>query len=167
MEKIEMASPWVQYVNALTAMFDQDPNIKIIYNEDVNEVKLLVTGTDKANALEALLPRKKEFGNVTLHITVVPANLKATKSVLIQQALEGNPAFAYSETYQGPMSNPMTFVVFNKEVVQYYNDNLGDIHGLRSTLYETLANEIFEDHEGVFFCTDVDEDEIEVEVEKE
>ena len=41
--------------------------------------------------------------------------------------------------------NSFTYVVFEKEVVQYWNDNLGDINGLRSTLYQDLAKEIFAD----------------------
>ena len=158
MEEFKMAPPWIQYVNALTALLEPDPDIKISYDNDEHIVKLYVEGTDKANALTELLPDEKEFGNVTLKINVVPANVATTKGALIEQALDGNPAFVYAETIQGPMSNPMTFVVFDREVVQYYNDNLGDIHGLRSTLYEELAREIFEDHEGVFFCTDIEED---------
>lgn len=159
MDTVKMSSPWIQYKNLITAMFGEDPDIKINYDDDRKELKLLVTGTDKANALDALLPKQKEFGNVTMTVTVVPANLETTKATLIQQALDGNPVFKYSETIQGPMSNPMTFIVFKKEVVQYFNDNLGDIHGLRSSLYEQLAEEIFDDHEGVLFCTDTGPDE--------
>ena len=157
MSETKMSTPWVQYVNVLKALFEKDPDIKFIYDNDKLSLKIIVVGTDKADALDALLPHEKAFGNVVLNITVVPANIEKTRSTLILQALKGNPVFDYSETIQGPMSNPMTYVVFKKEVVQYYNDNLGDIHGIRSTLYQDLANEIFEDHEGVFFCTNVDE----------
>jgi hypothetical protein len=49
-------------------------------------------------------------------------------------------------------------VVFVPEVVQYYTDNLGDINGFRTTLYQELAKELFGDSElsrGVYFCTDI------------
>jgi hypothetical protein len=52
------------------------------------------------------------------------------------------------------LTNPITYVIFKKEVVQYYDDNLGDAHGNRTTLYEQIANQIFEDREGIYFCTD-------------
>lgn len=54
--------------------------------------------------------------------------------------------------------NSFTYVVFEKEVVQYWNDNLADYNGLTSTLYQDLAKEIFEDAnlDGVYFCTDED-----------
>ena len=50
----------------------------------------------------------------------------------------------------------MTYVVFKKEVVQYFNDSLGDIHGVCSTLMQDIAKDIFEDTEGVYFCTDTE-----------
>ena len=156
---ISMSSPWVEYKNKLSTFFMEDNDIKIVYDNDKPEVKLYVTGTDKAEALTKLLPQVKEFGDVKLYITVIPANLDTTKAALIERLLQGNPIFEYAETIQGPMSNPMTFIVMRREVVQYYNDNLGDIHGVRSTLYEELAREIFEDHEGVFFCTDVEQND--------
>ena len=48
----------------------------------------------------------------------------------------------------------MTFVEFCKYVVQYYNDNLGDLHGNRTTVMEQIAREVFDDVSGVYFCTD-------------
>lgn len=44
-------------------------------------------------------------------------------------------------------------MLFKKEVVQYFTDNLGDYNGYRSTLYENIARDIFGDIVGVFFCT--------------
>ena len=52
------------------------------------------------------------------------------------------------------MTNPLTYVVLKKEVVQFFNDNLNDIHGLETTLYQTIAKDVF-DGTGVFFCTDI------------
>jgi hypothetical protein len=59
-------------------------------------------------------------------------------------------------------------VVFVPKVVQYYTDNLGDINGFRTTLYQELAKELFGESEltrGVYFCTDIiDEDDDVVDV---
>lgn len=52
----------------------------------------------------------------------------------------------------------MYYVVFKNCVVQFFNDNLNDIYGNISTLYQDIAREIFADAEweGVFYCTDVE-----------
>lgn len=33
-EAIKMAPPWVQYVNALKAMFAKDPQIRVVYDDE-------------------------------------------------------------------------------------------------------------------------------------
>lgn len=91
-----------------------------------------------------------------MKIVIIPANNDITRSDLIKTALAGNPIVSYVE-HIDILNNPIDYVVFEKEVVQYFNDNLGDIHGVESTLYENLAREVFEEHDGVFFCTDIDD----------
>ena len=59
----------------------------------------------------------------------------------------------YSVTIEGIMTNPITYVIFKKEVVQYYNDSLADAHGMCSTLYQDIASRILDAGEGIFFCT--------------
>ncbi len=54
----------------------------------------------------------------------------------------------------GIFSNDISYILFEPKVVQFFNDDLGDLNGLRSTLYQDIAANVFEDaHEGVFFCT--------------
>lgn len=156
MKKFKLSSPWVSYYNKLVALFGDDPDIKINYNEDENVVTLYVEGTDKAEAIDALLPEEKVFGNVTLKITVVPANAPKTKIDIYRKAFEGNPAYSYAVTVAGISSNDFNFVVFKNKVVQYWNDNLGDINGNESTLYQNIANDVFEDKDGIYFCTDTE-----------
>ena len=154
-KELKIAPPWIQYVNKLIALFGVDPEVKIEYDNDEPSVKLLVTHPRIADALTQLLPAEKEFGNVTLKIAVVPANLGSGRASLFKDAFEGSPALNDIQTVTGAFSNPVTYMIFDKKVVQYYNDDLGDLYGNRSTLYEELAKEIFDDTEGVFFCTDV------------
>lgn len=158
--KLKLSSPWAKYVAALKAMFGEDPDITIEVDEDNFTVKLFVDDAEKADAIARLLPESKQFGCVTLKITVVPPNLEEeSKADLFAKAFEGNPAFERVRTVTGVMSNPMTFVVFAKEVVQYYIDNLGDLYGNRSTLYQELAKELFGAIDGVFYCTEVKDPE--------
>jgi hypothetical protein len=51
-----------------------------------------------------------------------------------------------------------TYVVFKNCVVQFFNDNLNDCHGIISTLYQDIAAEIFEDADlhNVYYNTDVE-----------
>ena len=160
-EKVEKLSPWMDYVNKLEAFFAKDKDVIIDYieKEDTRVIKIKVNGQKKADALELLLPPVKTFGNVDVDLIVIPSNEEETKASLIRAALEGNEAVNYIETTSPPFSsNPFTYVVFKKEVVQYWDDNLGDINGLTSTLYQNLARELFCEDEwdsgGVYFCTD-------------
>lgn len=50
----------------------------------------------------------------------------------------------------------LTYVVFEAKVVQFFNDDIGDINGIKSTLYEDIAEEVFEKKEGIYFCTNKD-----------
>lgn len=159
MAAIKQAPPWVTYVSELEQMFKYDPEVHVIYNNDEHEVKLYVDASQKASALTELLPEVKEFGTVALHIIIVPANgtIAANKANLYQSAFKGNGALSFVKTVHGIFSNDLTYVVFRNRVVQYFDDNLGDVYGQRSTLYQEIANNLFEDKEGVFFCTDVEE----------
>ena len=156
---MKLSAPWVNYFHELEALFREDPDVKLTYNNDDKSITLYVNGTAKAEALEELLPEEMDFGQVTLSIIVIPSNEKRTKASLLKDAFAGNEAFSFMETIQGPMSNPMTFIVFKNKVVQYYTDNMGDIYGQRSTLYQDMAKEIFGESEGVFFCTDLPKEE--------
>ena len=154
-DKVGLASPWVTYARKIYELFGADPDIQVIFNEEENDIKLYVEDTAKAEALTELLPEMKEFGEVILTITIVPANEKQSKVKLFRKAFEGNPIVSYIETVEDLFSNPLSYVVFENEVVQFFNDNLGDIHGLTSTLYENIARDIFDDTEGILFCTDL------------
>ena len=119
------------------------------------EVTLLVKGTAKADALSKLLPTEKTFGDVTLKITVVPANEDETdRFTLIKRAFAGNEAV--SDIIEANVfGNDMRYVLFEKEVVQYENDDISDFNGVCSTLYQDLAKDIIGEDEGIYFCTEV------------
>ena len=52
----------------------------------------------------------------------------------------------------------VTYVVFKNCVVQFFADNLNDCHGIISTLYQDIAEEILtgDGAQGVYFNTDVE-----------
>lgn len=169
MAKLSLLSPWAIYYNELKTFFEKDSEVTVVYDEENNVVNLYVNNPAKAAALTELLPVEKDFGAVTLKINVIPANdgnkikfAAITASLadettppaeLYWTALADNGHFDQITTIRGIFNNPITYVVFKKHVVQYYNDSLGDINGVCSTLMQNIAENIFEKRNGVYFCT--------------
>ena len=161
MAKLKQSPPWVTYAHEATEMFRYDPEVHVVYDNEEYKLTLYVDNGAKAAALSQLLPTEQEFGNITLEINVVPANGLATAPTkpidLFQTAFKGNGAFSFAKRVHGVFVNDLTYVVFRNRVVQYFDDNLGDIYGHCSTLYENIARNLFGVNEGVFFCTDVEQ----------
>lgn len=154
-QTLRLSSPWVIYFRQIEALFGKDPAIKIEFDEIIPEIRLFVTGELKAEAISKLLPSQKNFGGVTLKITVILANDQSDDPyILFSRAFEGNPALAYVRGGTTPMTDESCFVVFANEVVQYFNDNAFDVHGVKSTLYQDIATEIFPKVHNTYYCTD-------------
>ena len=154
---VRKSAPWVSYVHRLQALFGGDPDIKVEYDGDDQSVALYVHGSAKAEALNALLPTKAVFGSVELEIAVVPDNAKTSVADLMHSAFSGNPLYSRVITVRPEgCSNPISYVMFMPEVVQYWDDNLGDPNGLESTLAQELAEELLDSSGGVCYCTEDD-----------
>ena len=159
--RLKISPPWVTYVNKLQALFDGDPQIAFNINYELMAVTLAGNNGDKNAALLKLLPSEKKFGNVTLSIIIdgpISNIAFPTKKDLFDTAFSGNPAYAYSVTPGENYWFSVTYVVFKNHVVQFFNDNLNDCHGIISTLYQDIAAEIFEDAglDAVYYNTDVE-----------
>ena len=164
MAKISLSPPWVEYYHKINELFKHDPEVKVIYDENQNRLSLYVDNENKAAALTELLPETKEFGTVVMEIVVIPSNTKKnlrktnisrkTNIYLIEAAFENNPIVNDIKIISGLFSYDLNYVIFKNCVVQYFNDNLGDYNGLKSTLYEDIARDVFDSCEGVFYCTD-------------
>ena len=82
------------------------------------------------------MPFCKAFGNVTLTIQVVPADEdKAQKDILdvFKKAFKRNSNVKDIVSIE-MFGATMNYIVFKKEVVQFFNDDLTDLHGAESTL---------------------------------
>lgn len=160
MEKLNLSSPWATYYKQVKAIFGDDEDINVIFVEASSEVRLYVNNADKADAISQILPEKKTFpGNITLNIKVVPSNpseVKHSTEDLFTRAFTGNPALSYIHVSDYGLGLVITYVVFKNRVVQFFNDNLADIRGLKSTLYEDIARDVFTElDDWVCFCTDI------------
>jgi len=160
-KKTKLSPPWIIFYRELEVLFGGDPGITIKYDEKKNIVELYVENENKADALTQLLPEEKYFGNVVVKIKVIPANtLKSKKVSLFEDAFAGNSAFSFAESVGGLYTNDIDYIVFQPKIVQFYDDDLGDFHGLKTTLYQDIAKNVFGEREGVCFCTDVVKNDI-------
>ena len=170
MARMNLSPPWVLFYHEVEAMFAEDNNVRVVYDDsDPDDIclKLYVDGEEKAEALQRLLPLKKEFAGVTMRIDIIPSNRRVqfkkngyvpdirNTCALFETAFNRNDAFEYAREVSGVFTNPIYYIVFRKTVVQYFTDDLGDANGVRSTLYQDIAKEIFEPVEGVLYCTAV------------
>ena len=160
--RTKISPPWFTFVSELKAMFGEDPDIRIEHTNEF-EIKMYVNDVDKASALYLLMPYSRDYGNVGVVIEVIPPNGEQSSidhedySELFKAAFKNNPVLSYVQKVEGLLGFNATYVVFKNKVVQYFNDNLCDINGNTSTLYEDIARDIFEKNieSGIFFCTDV------------
>ena len=164
--RLKISPPWITFINKMIALFDGDPQIacNVNFSSANPSITLATNNPDKAAALLKLLPEEKVFGNVTLRIGVdcpTVSNLAfPDNKALFETAFSGNPAFAYaiSPAKEGYVWVNFTYVVFKNCVVQFFNDNLNDPHGIVSTLYQEIASDIFDGNNfvGVCYCTDIE-----------
>ena len=155
MAELKLAAPWTTYYREIKALFEKDPEVQVLFVEGAKpEVKIYVDNTAKADAMLKMLPEKKVFGNISIDITVIPGNQGSNPSSPVEDLFSGNDAVASIQKVR-ILGGFMTFVLFKKEVVQFFNDDISDIHGLCSTLYENIAQDVLVNVEGIFFCTDI------------
>ena len=161
---VDLSSPWEQVHHALLALFAKDPYITVEGIDDDMVLTIVVSNMDKFNAMVRVLKTKYDFGNVKLKINVInnidEKHERDTEFMDDAEALgvlfEGNPLFArIDKTKQSII--PVTynfFCVFKKKVLQYYNDDISGLNGMKSILAQDIAREVFE-VEDVSFCTDL------------
>jgi len=152
-EKVGIASPWMTFAREVHALFRYDPEVEVDFDNDAPELTLYVANASKADALGRLVPTEKQFGNVTMRITVVPANEDESEVELFRRAFAGNDAVADIQTVQDMFGTEVSYVEFLPRVVQFPNDNVGDLNGYSHTLYETIAKELFSPSAGTRLCT--------------
>jgi len=153
--------PWQEHYKMISAFFKNDDEVSVIFDSEKKEVKLYVDNATKAQALDIILKNEVKFGNIVLNVIVVPSNTSEVDAdvslmdmnKIIETAFEGNPAV--DEIIPVVLFGiQMTYVICKKEVVQYFNDDIGKYGGFKSTLYETIADNIFK-LDGIYFSTNI------------
>lgn len=154
-QKLKLSPPWVTYANEVRALFQDDDEVKVVYENDICKLNIYVENQVKAEAISKLLPETKTFGNIEMKINVIPANaLKENSKVdLLCKMFEGNDAVRDIRTYNTPFGE-LTYVVFAARVVQFFNDDMSDVNGNKNTLYQEIAKDVLGEESSVFFCTE-------------
>lgn len=152
--KVNLYSPWVILFNKYKAFFKEDRSVEVELDNDNKTISLFVTGAKKADALAQNLPTEVVFGNATVKIKVIPANSPDDAKIeQFRNIFEGNEAVDYIGNGSDPVTCDFNYIAFKPEVVQYPADDLSDINGQQSTLYQNLAKDIFGVQPGIYFCT--------------
>lgn len=157
MAKLGLSAPWEIYYKEINELFRRDREISVIFDDDEFKILLYVDNQRKAEIIEKVLPAEVDFGR-KLSIIVVPSNSNVPYDEDYCDwdiLFDGNDACSYVYKVGNIAGFNAIYVVFENRVVQYYTDNLGDINGFESTLYQNIARKILKADPGVFFCTDV------------
>lgn len=151
-KKLNLISPWLDYVRKLREFWQHDTAVTIEYDEDANKVAMYVCGDDKADAIGDIMPAEMEFGGVTLTVEVVPADAVPTTADTLRQAFLGNP-LVLDVVEVSEAGWQATYVIVDPDVIQYANDGLNSCFGVRTATVEDVAREILALPDGVFVCS--------------
>ncbi len=140
---INLSSPWIRYAQRVEALFWQDEDVSVAYDDTDTSLNVYVNGDDKAEAIAALLPDQKEYGNVTLSVNVIPSNDKPTEADLFRRAFAGNAALVDVAEGYGPTGD-ITYALFAPETVQVKEDDVSQFYGLATMTVAQLAESVLE-----------------------
>lgn len=162
MSYVKMRSPWVLHQRKLCEMFRRDMGVDVDFDEKAKKYTLRVATAKKADALSRLIAPEVSFGHVECKVCIVPANSAgdilpsdAPMIDVLNAAFDGNDCVCEIRPVSRGLFRDLCYVVFENRVVQYEADNLADINGNISTLYEDIARDIFTEANGALFCTSV------------
>ncbi len=163
---LRLSSPWVIFYKEVSAFFQEDPEVTVLFNNEEPELKIQVKGNDeKAACIARFFPKERAFGNVILKCSVVGddgqpvPDINCDDKTAIDLMFKGNGAVSFIKKVDTIFGYTIVYVVFAREVVSYYSDNMYDIYGATSTLYQDLAAEIFGQllhGDYCSFCTDAE-----------
>lgn len=161
MKELKIAPPWITYWRKCKALFELDKLVTVgdLEENDIGDkyrFDILVSGTEKYNALCQIIPDRVTFGNVILMINVVKTlEQEEDHEALFKAAFAGNPILKDVITAKDFAGVKHTYVRFQPDVIQFPNDDISDYNGNWSGLAQTIAREVFETYanKGVHFCT--------------
>lgn len=153
-KKLNLVAPWIEFYHEVEALFSRDSEVSVKFNNETNELYIYVDGNQKkAEAIEYIMPRERIFGNVTVEVKVIPSNkpIDNVKDALTY-AFEDSPIFRGYREEETPFGT-FKYAIFSPAVLQYFNDDTGDIDGKRTATIEDVAREILCLGDNVHICS--------------
>lgn len=146
-----MNRPDVDMANKIGAIFKDDPDITISYIDAIEKrgkeptpgrLVMKIDNMSKAAAIRHLLPEQYDLGSMKLNIDITDTS-KDINANIIKAAFNGNPHFKEYRDIVNPFTQYTYHVcIFEKEVIQFENDNGGSLHGFESRIMEDLCREV-------------------------
>ena len=138
---LTLSAPWYTFAKTVKYIFEKDPDITVAFSDEINGTLTITIETSspkKLISIKKIVGSKRNFGNInvvikyaltTNAITTEDYQLAFADTGLIDQIIES----------QDPMGTD--FVVVNRDLVQFYNDNIFDYHGnITMTLEEAILS---------------------------
>ena len=156
MEKdVNYNRPDIHVANEIKAIFEDDPYItaEVVTIEDGSILTFKVSNYKKAAGIRKILEEKYEVGNLTLLVKVIDTS--PMNEEVVHDVFDSNPHFNRFVTISNPLDPTVKYrvCIFNKEVIQFPNDNAGSLHGMESTIMEDLCKEYI-NVLGILYSTD-------------
>ena len=157
-EAVGLSSPWATCAKKIMAMFKDDEEITVKFDETNYIVYIESVNTYKIDALMKLFKPSITFGNVTLKIEpkVINGDARKTLATRLKTAFSGNPIVSQIIEAPNPFGDEELYLLFKKEVIQFPNDDTSDYYGNFNGLAEDFARELFKNDVAVNIGTDID-----------
>lgn len=161
MTNFKLEAPWYTYNKMVAKLFETDQEVEVSEvipgNDGSYTMTVSVSDHNKYIALDRVMPKKVEFGNITLNIVVKSSgsnNAIEDYVELYKIVFKGNMLVKDFKVATDFSGFTHCFVRFWPEVVQFFNDNAADYNGNWSGLAQDIAKEVFADcPAGIHFCT--------------
>lgn len=161
MLQFTMESPWYTFGKKLHALFEQDMEIDVgdVYKDEQTDdyaVDICVLSHEKFVALDRVMPKHKDFGNVGLDIKLFDLENDAVDpDIEIYRAIfKDNPIVKEIVSRSDKAGFTWNYVCFQPTVTQFFDDDLSDVNGNYTGLAMDIAREVFDnEHRGINFCT--------------
>lgn len=161
MDNVKLEAAWWQIYKEIKNFIGADPEVEIGDMDESEAPKYRFTiasqNESKIKALSKVLINHYDIGNITLDIDFDfikndDEDEEITKDD-IEAAFQGNPYYVTTQVTTKGMFEDLCYVVFTKEIIQFFNDDLSDLYGNENIIVADLALERCNRGENMYFCT--------------
>jgi hypothetical protein len=152
----QLSPPWYTFWNQVNSALGNDPDITVgPLNTGSNPygIAVNVSGSDKARALATIVQSQQTFGNVVVQVQIfyqgqqaAPIAITSAQQLVqvVQMALGGNGWFVEVQSRPlTPISKAQViFPIFQKSVIQFYNDDLSDYYSNFNGVVASVFSEV-------------------------